>query len=62
MTAIRDYHERTKHSVASLQSNRHVLEWDNQPLPFKLYTELDPIPLPREVYQRWRTASRMRDS
>jgi SagB-type dehydrogenase family enzyme len=49
MTAIRDYHERTKHSVASLQSNRHMLDWDNQPLPFKLYTELEPIPLPRDL-------------
>ena len=48
MTSARDYHERTKHSVASVQSSRHFLDWDNQPLPFKIYTELAPIPLPRD--------------
>lgn len=49
MISVRDYHERTKHSVASLHSNRHVLDWSNQPLPFKIYTGLDPIPLPRDL-------------
>lgn len=45
--AIADYHERTKHSPWSVRSSRHVLDWDNQPLPFKLYRDLEPIPLPR---------------
>ncbi len=40
----RDYHERTKHSPASVYSNRHFLDWENQPRPFKLYR--DPLPLP----------------
>ena len=48
MTTIREYHERTKHSVASLQATRHFLDWDNQPLPFKIYTGLAPLPLPRD--------------
>jgi len=48
MTTIRQYHERTKHSVASLRANQHVLEWDIQPLPFKIYPDLEPIPLPRD--------------
>ena len=48
MTSIREYHERTKHSVSSVRSNRHVLEWDIQPVPFKIYATLDPIPLPRD--------------
>jgi len=48
MTSIREYHERTKHSVASIRSNQHFLDWDNQPLPFKIYVGLEPIPLPRE--------------
>jgi SagB-type dehydrogenase family enzyme len=48
MTSIREYHERTKHSVASVQSNRHMLDWDNQPLPFKIYTTLEAIPLPTD--------------
>ncbi len=45
---IREYHERTKHSLASLQANRHFLDWDNQPLPFKIYPDLPPLPLPRD--------------
>ena len=49
MTTVREYHERTKHSVASVHSNRHFLDWSNQPLPFKVYTSLDPIPLPRDL-------------
>jgi SagB-type dehydrogenase family enzyme len=48
MTTIREYHERTRHSVASLHTNRHFLDWDNQPLPFKIYSGLAPIPLPRD--------------
>jgi SagB-type dehydrogenase family enzyme len=43
-----EYHRLTKHSVASVQSNRHYLDWDNQPLPFKIYSGLEPIPLPRD--------------
>ena len=43
--AARAYHEATNHSVASLQRNRHVLDWENQPLPYKIYLELPPIPL-----------------
>lgn len=30
-----------------MQSNRHGLDWPNQPLPFKIYTSLEPIELPR---------------
>jgi SagB-type dehydrogenase family enzyme len=48
VTSIREYHERTKHSVASVRSNPHFLDWDNQPLPFKIYVGLEPIPLPRD--------------
>src|SRR3954447_25326137 len=43
------YHDATKHSPESVRASRHVLEWSNQPLPFKIYTTLDPIPLPREL-------------
>jgi len=45
---LREYHERTNHSVASLRENRHVLDWDTQPHPFKIYTGLAPIALPRD--------------
>ena len=45
------YHDVTKHSYASIRSNSHFLDWANQPSPFKVYAELEPIPLPREVRQ-----------
>lgn len=44
-----DYHNRTKHSPLSVRSSRHCLDWENQPLPFKIYSTLDPIPLPRDL-------------
>lgn len=47
--ALRDYHERTKHSVPSVRGDPHFLDWDNQPRPFKVYTELEPIALPTEL-------------
>jgi SagB-type dehydrogenase family enzyme len=46
-----DYHERTKHSEQRLRRERHVLDWANQPLPFKIYEDaerLEAIPLPRD--------------
>jgi SagB-type dehydrogenase family enzyme len=45
------YHNDTKHSYASIRSNPHFLDWDNQPLPFKVYPALEPLSLPREVRQ-----------
>src|SRR3989441_8210350 len=45
------YHDATKHSYVSIHSNPHFLDWSNQPLPFKIYPTLKPIPLPREVRQ-----------
>ncbi len=45
------YHNTSKHSYASVHYNLHFLDWDNQPLPFKAYTTLEPLPLPREVRQ-----------
>ena len=45
------YHNATKHSFASVHGNLHFLDWANQPLPFKAYTALEPLPLPREVRQ-----------
>src|SRR5260370_12024143 len=45
------YHDATKHSYASVHNNLHFLDWDNQPLPFKAYTTLEALPLPRELRQ-----------
>ena len=44
-----DYHDGTKHSFRSVRNNAHFLDWPNKPLPFKIYTTLEPIELPREV-------------
>ena len=39
------YHEVTKHSVTTLFSQPHYLDWGNQPNPFRLYQETERIPL-----------------
>src|SRR5262245_23031508 len=43
------YHDGTKHSPQSVRSNRHYLDWENKPLPFKMYSTAEPVPLPREL-------------
>src|ERR1041385_3909604 len=40
------YHNGTKHSYQSIRTNRHFLDWENQPLPFKIYSSLAPLLLP----------------
>src|SRR5205823_7809740 len=45
----RRYHERTKHSVQSVRASQHFLDWDIMPRPFKVYPDLEPIPLPHDV-------------
>ena len=45
------YHDATKHSEWSIRSSPHYLDWSNQPLPLKIYTTIDPIPLPRDADQ-----------
>src|SRR5262245_40131363 len=40
------YHEATKHSERSVRSSTHVLDWSNQPLPFKIFRDLERIRLP----------------
>jgi SagB-type dehydrogenase family enzyme len=49
MTTLREYHERTKDSPASVRASAYTLDWDNQPIPFKVYTDLHPIPLPTDL-------------
>ncbi|MGH7775453.1 MAG: SagB/ThcOx family dehydrogenase [Candidatus Binatia bacterium] len=43
------YHNGTKHSYQSIRTNPHYLDWENQPIPFKIYSTLDPIPLPQHL-------------
>jgi len=42
------YHNDTKHSFHSVHSNSHYLDFSNQPMPFKVYPEIEPIALPPE--------------
>ena len=44
-----EYHDRTKHSLASVQADQHVLDWTNQPIPYKRYRDQPTIPLPRTL-------------
>ena len=45
------YHDGTKHSEQSVRTDMHYLDCANQPRPLKVYSTLEPIPLPREAEQ-----------
>src|SRR2546422_4673094 len=45
------YHNNTKHSPESVRRNVHFMDWANQPLLFKIYPDVEPIPLPRDTQQ-----------
>ncbi len=45
------YHNATKHSYASIRTDPHFLDFANQPLPFKIYAELEPSRLPGGLRQ-----------
>jgi SagB-type dehydrogenase family enzyme len=47
--AARRYHEVTKHSYISVRSDPHSLDWENRPLPYKIYPAAGSIALPREL-------------
>jgi SagB-type dehydrogenase family enzyme len=49
LVAAWTYHNGTKHSFWSIRRNAHFLDWSNKPLPFKIYSTLSPIELPREA-------------
>ncbi|MBM4246040.1 MAG: SagB/ThcOx family dehydrogenase [Deltaproteobacteria bacterium] len=49
MTDLWAYHDGTKHSLARLRADPHVLDWEILPRPFKVYPTLDPIPLARDL-------------
>jgi SagB-type dehydrogenase family enzyme len=40
------YHRETNHSAQSLRRNTWRLDWPNRPLPYKIYSSLEPLPLP----------------
>src|SRR5262249_17589489 len=45
----RRFHDETAHSPYSVRTSGHTLEWDIKPFPFKLYTDVPAIGLPREI-------------
>ena len=45
------YHDGTKHSPWSIRNNPHFMDWANKPLPFKIYPNIEPIPLPPDIPQ-----------
>lgn len=50
MTLVaRRFHEETAHSPYSVRTSGHTLDWDIKPFPFKVYTDVPAIQLPREV-------------
>ncbi len=46
-----NYHNATKHSYVSIRTDPHVLDFANQPLPFKIYARLELSRLPDEMHQ-----------
>src|SRR5437870_3237133 len=47
----RTYHNETKHSPQSVRQNAHFMDWGNLPLLFKIYPDVEPNPLPRDMPQ-----------
>jgi len=45
----RAYHDATKHSRESVYASAHALDWDQKPLPFKIYPDAPATALPRGV-------------
>src|SRR2546426_11816847 len=45
----RRFHDDTAHSPYSVRTSGHTLDWDIKPFPFKVYTDVPAIRLPREV-------------
>ncbi len=42
------YHNATKHSHLSIRAHPHFLDWDNKPLPFKIYPTLEVMRLSKD--------------
>jgi len=42
----KEFHEITKHSPVTIYFNRHYLDWENKPFPFKIYLNKPKVDLP----------------
>jgi SagB-type dehydrogenase family enzyme len=47
--AARVFHDATKHSYTSVRAAPHFLDWENKPLPYKIYPEAGALALPRDL-------------
>src|SRR5574341_703594 len=47
--AAAELHERTKHTWPRILAESQGRDWSNHPLPFKIYPDLEPLWLPREL-------------
>ena len=47
--ALGRYHQSTKHSPEKVAANAGRLDWSNKPLPFKIYTSIEGIPVPDDL-------------
>src|SRR5204863_8927032 len=56
LAEIWTYHDGTKHSGESVYRSGHRLEWAIMPRPFKVYPDLEPIPLPQDFASSTRPA------
>jgi len=45
------YHNATKHSWQRIRTGSHFLDWPNKPRPFKVYRDVESIPLPGDPNQ-----------
>jgi SagB-type dehydrogenase family enzyme len=46
---VREYHESTKHTYASVRQNQHALDWATQPSPFRIFRDHPKVDLPRDL-------------
>lgn len=56
LDAAWQYHSGTKHSYLSIRMHPHVLDWENQPLLFKIYPTLEVTRLPRDFQETGKAA------
>jgi len=49
IAAARDYHQATNHSLRSIRQGPQTLDPSNRPIPYKIYSSLEPISLPANL-------------
>ena len=48
-SVARRFHDETTHTPYSVRTSGHTLDWDNKPFPFKIYTDVPAVALPRDI-------------